>query len=443
MQAAQATVRLIGVRGLARLRGPPVPLEGARESIQAVGKLGGWNRAAYEVALRGVAAERGHEVQRVLCFHSLRHDPQSERVGEVYGRAHDRQRFGVPGDPGKEAPVELQLVDGKLPEVGKRREPRSVVVHRDPDTHPLEAPQHIDREVGIGHKGRLGDLDGETGRRDPLPPQQRRDFVGQPLVPQVGCRGVDGDVEFQALCRPACLLLQRLVENVHGEGVDEAGVLGQPHEPVRSQQPVLGMLPPDEGFDRVHGPGRQVELGLVVQDQLVPGQRARKLGQELEPLPGMDVAARRVQLPAMMVALGLIHGHVGLLQQHLGGRAVLRANSDADAGVHAHAHPGDHHRLRQRLADPVRQPGGVGDIGQRPDDNPELVPAEPGERSGLAHDRAEAGRELAQHIVADLVAEAVVDLLEPVEINHEHGEFRRAAPLVNERLQLLKEEPAV
>ena len=55
------------------------------------------------------------------------------------------------------------------------------------------------------------------------------------------------------------------------------------------------------------------------------------------------------------------------------------------------------------------------------DDQRELVPAEPGDGVGAAADRPQPPGDLDQQLVADGVPEAVVDRLEPVEVEHEHG----------------------
>ena len=64
----------------------------------------------------------------------------------------------------------------------------------------------------------------------------------------------------------------------------------------------------------------------------------------------------------------------------------------------------------------------------------ELVAAEPGDVSLGADDRLEASRQLAQEQVAGVVAERVVDLLEPVEVDQQHGELRAVARTAFDRL---------
>ena len=62
--------------------------------------------------------------------------------------------------------------------------------------------------------------------------------------------------------------------------------------------------------------------------------------------------------------------------------------------------------------------------------NRELVAAQPGERVALPQARLEPARHRDQQLVADQVAEAVVDDLEAIEIEIEHREPAAAAPLL-------------
>ena len=72
----------------------------------------------------------------------------------------------------------------------------------------------------------------------------------------------------------------------------------------------------------------------------------------------------------------------------------------------------------------------------------ELVTAHPGEQVAVLQGALQAGADQAQQVVADTVPEAVVDLLEPVQVDHEDG-ARPATVAVDGGLQLLDEAAAV
>ncbi len=118
---------------------------------------------------------------------------------------------------------------------------------------------------------------------------------------------------------------------------------------------------------------------------------------------------------------------------------MLGVHRDADAGPDDEVVVFDAEGALERQADLL---GGVlrtplADFRQQ---DRELVAAEPRDGARVAQDRRQAQRHLLEDIVADLMAEGVVDLLEPIEIHHQQGEgaaaaARRADPLLEAVLQ--------
>ena len=100
--------------------------------------------------------------------------------------------------------------------------------------------------------------------------------------------------------------------------------------------------------------------------------------------------------------------------------------ADADADVAALA--GDVERLAERRAQPAgghRRLRLVGDAGA---EDRELVAAEARDQVALADRAAQALGDLDQQPVAGLVAEAVVDDLEVVEVEEQHRDARHRSP---------------
>ena len=90
-----------------------------------------------------------------------------------------------------------------------------------------------------------------------------------------------------------------------------------------------------------------------------------------------------------------------------------------------------------RLGDLVQR----GMVGRRGGDHGELVAAEPRHEIVAAHDVRQPQRDVADELVADRMAERVVDVLEMVEVDVEHRRRRAAAlDLGDHRLQPLAEE---
>lgn len=133
-----------------------------------------------------------------------------------------------------------------------------------------------------------------------------------------------------------------------GEGADLARLLGQVDEAVGHQQSPRRVLPPHEGLDAGDPPRGEVQLGLVVQHQLAPGVGLAQLPRQLEAVAAVEVAICGVHRPAPVIALGVVHGDVGPLDERVGIVAVVGSESDPDAGLDPQAHPVDRNRLRQR-----------------------------------------------------------------------------------------------
>ena len=97
------------------------------------------------------------------------------------------------------------------------------------------------------------------------------------------------------------------------------------------------------------------------------------------------------------------------------------ADGDPDAGGHEHFAPVDLERLDGRVHE------SLGDLGDRTiirrsgADDGELVPAGARDQIFLPNTAAQAGGELAQQRVAGAVPQGVVDVLESVDVEHQHA----------------------
>ena len=124
---------------------------------------------------------------------------------------------------------------------------------------------------------------------------------------------------------------------------------------------------------------------------------------------------------------GAIERHVGVTQNVAGivGAAVDHGDADrgADDDVVAVDRVGRADRGDDAPGDRLQRIGIRGAGG----DDGEFVAAEPGDEIVAAHDAAEALRDVENQLVADVVAERIVDVLEVVEVDVEHGRRRAAA----------------
>ena len=150
--------------------------------------------------------------------------------------------------------------------------------------------------------------------------------------------------------------------------------------------------------------------------------------------PGAAAAGLHGQAHAHEVAarpLGLVHRRVGDLQERRRGRCASRGAvappidtvSPSTTTVSCGARDGDAQRgdpLPDPLGDRPRPRPRVLAVGP-PQQHHELLAAEPADEVVVAHLVAQRRGDGGEHLVADEVAEAVVDQLEVVEVEHEHA----------------------
>jgi hypothetical protein len=142
---------------------------------------------------------------------------------------------------------------------------------------------------------------------------------------------------------------------------------------------------------------------------------------------------------AAAAALHLVHQRVG------GGEQVARLCPPAGADAADADQDLDRRRRRGRVRDAV-PPGakrahqafgdqvGVGDRGQPLQHHDELVPADPRHGVPRADDRPQPPSHFHEHAVTHRVAQRVVDLLEAVAVEEQHGDERRVAAGRGQRL---------
>ena len=135
--------------------------------------------------------------------------------------------------------------------------------------------------------------------------------------------------------------------------------------------------------------------------------------------PGLDGGAEQgVAVPAFLRA---IHGGIGAAEEGVGGRSVRGIQADADAGADRAFPAAENEGLRQGIEKPLRDRRGVFCAGDLREQHGEFVAAEPGGGIAVAQAGEQASRHALQHPVAGRVAQAVVDRLEVIQVQHHDG----------------------
>ncbi len=201
------------------------------------------------------------------------------------------------------------------------------------------------------------------------------------------------------------------------ERADHRRALHVWHERVRPDHAVVRVDAPDERLDRDDVAARQREHGLEVNGELPPTDDRLELAHDacVEPLAS---SRRRLGI----IGLRYVHVAVGMDEQGLGRLPVARVERPADRSVDLDGRVVDAVRPLEGTAQPPGEDLRLAVAPGAGREHDELVATETGDRVARAHDRAQAAGDRPQHCVAGVVAAHVVDGLEPVEVDREHGE---------------------
>ena len=181
-------------------------------------------------------------------------------------------------------------------------------------------------------------------------------------------------------------------------------------------------VPADQGLERRDGGVVQVQHRLVVQRQPVGLDRPPQVVLRRQ-AGGGGVVHRRVEDRVLVLArqLGAVHRGVGVAH-HVRVGPARPARGDADAQAHGDLLPGHGDPLTQAVTQGVGQRGGGPGVAQAVEQHHELVAAQPrGRRIGPAGQGvAQPAGHGDQQLVARVVAQAVVDQLEVVQVDEQH-----------------------
>ena len=244
---------------------------------------------------------------------------------------------------------------------------------------------------------------------------------------------------------PAGRVAQRLLEHPLTDPLDHPALLGDRDELGRHHQAALRVIPAHQRLDARDAFVAEIHDGLIHDAQLVEVERAPQLvlGAPTRERAHPQVVVEDVVASATAL-LCAVHRRVGVAQQGVG---LLMAVSqrDADAGGDELGARVEHERPCEAGGDPLG--GGDRDPLARDllEQQAELVAAEARDRVGRAHRLAQAGGDVDQEVVAGLVAERVVDLLEVVHVDEQDRRERARVPAhaLERLLQAVGEEAAI
>ena len=201
------------------------------------------------------------------------------------------------------------------------------------------------------------------------------------------------------------------------------------------------MAPPDQCLVAGRDPRRHLDAGLVVHLELVALHGAVHLVHQSQRHPGLASGGRHVELGAVAAPfLGPVHGGVGLADEPLGGAP---RSGDRDADAHGRVEALTRRQLeRCRDVDPhVLDHAAELELVDRREEQRELVATEAADQAVGSDGSLQSMCHLEQEVVTHLVAERVVDHLEPVQVDERDGRGPRR--LVEQLLQVRGEAVSV
>ena len=182
------------------------------------------------------------------------------------------------------------------------------------------------------------------------------------------------------------------------------------------------MHPPHQALEADDAAPGERHDRLVVHHELLALHRAPEIHLHLEQGDHRSVHGGVEHLVAgPPCRLGPVHGRVGVAED-IGGVTVARgAEGDADARRGHHLMGVDFEGLRERLENALGDPGGVARGDDVSEKHGELVAAQPRNRVPGPQAGGESPRELEQQLVSHRMSQAVVDVLEAVDVEKEHA----------------------
>ena len=337
----------------------------------------------------------------------------------------DDRAVRVAVEPGDERPVDLDRVERQVLQVGQRRVAGAEVVEHEPDAHVAQPAERPDPDLGLVHHDALGDLELERRRVEPGLGQDRVDLVDEVRLAELAGRQVDRHHQARAARagrRATRVAWRQAVSSTHrpsgtirpvssASGMNDSG----------GTRPRTGCCQRTSASKPTIRSVVEVDQRLVVDAQLAALDRAPEVVLHVDPVHRL-VGHRRLEQrrsAADGVGLGADHRDLGLAEHLVRRRPARPADGDPSDALMNQSRPPIGNGARSSCADPLGDPAGVVDVDDRVEDDPELVAAEARDRVARPERADEALADRGQEPVADGVADALVDDLEPVEVEQD------------------------
>ena len=372
----------------------------------------------------------------VLGFHALGDHLQLHGVRQRDHGADDGGVVGIGGQVAHKRAVYFQGVDREALQVAQAGVAGAEVVDRQADAHVGQFLQGGGGAGRVRHDHAFRDFQLELGGVAAGFGQDLAHQLDQVLLVELARGQVHGDGQRrQAGLAPGHQLLAGGAQHPGADLDDEPGLLGNRNELGGRHRLAARRTPAQQRFDAdLHAAG-EVDLRLVIQHEFVALDRTTQAAFHAQAVQGARIHFFGIELEiAAAQFLGAVHGGVGILQQGIAVDAVARVDADADAADRREFVAEHVHRQQQGFQQFRRQHGGGAALRDVRHQDHEFVAAQARHRVALAHDAGQAPPGFDDDVVARLVAEAVVDGLEAVEIDEQYRHLVLRAVRQRQRL---------
>ncbi len=324
------------------------------------------------------------------------------------------------------------------------------VVHVQPEAAPVQIDQRaVGRRVAVVERA-LVDVEVEIARIEVRIAEHAIDLRSQVALLEQLLREIDRDREPRGagqLAPPVVELPRGGLQHPLIDGDDQAGLHRHGEELARLHQPEPRMLPARQRLEALHPAGGDVDDRHVVEQELVAQKGAAQVGLHVQGCRVRDAVGIALEDGGARLAqrLGAVHGHVGVAQHVLGLLVPGRAHRHADAGARLDALGADLEGIAHHVVHPIRHVDRVARVAHVVEPHGEFVAAVARQRVAFAQAGGQPARDLLEQLIARFVAEGVVDYLEAIDVDEEHGEsvVVVAAQPVERMAQQVEEERPV
>ena len=236
-----------------------------------------------------------------------------------------------------------------------------------------------------------------------------------------------------------------MLQHPFADAADQPGALRVGDELPGGYDAELRVVPAQQHFQPDDAARFQIDLRLVDQAQFLALDGLAQRGVQQHLLEGFFGHVLAVEAESVAALLfGAVHRRIRVAHQHIRGLSVLRVHADTQAGAHRNFVPIEGDRQAQGADDFFRDGRDILGDGHVFQHHQELIAADASDRVILTQDIAQALRRGGQQAVSRFVAEAVIDVLERIDIEKNHRQTLLATPRAAQALgQALVDKMAV